>query len=312
MRLAPLAVLLMTACAEHGSGTSVDTFARLPVSSGYTIGFDRDHRPLLGFSFEDGPIARATNGSWLPVSQEHVRVFGFGADTDGTPVVVHGDSQLGQIHIATFRDGTLTPLGEPLNNRPVTVLQHTDGTRYAVDNGFAFRLAPGASTWTTSQIDMFRAVVAPDGSLLAWTRSRGLVRVEANDTATTLVPCTALGPSGCSSLFAGVDADGRMYFATFDGVRAFEAFAPTTPIRIELPQNEQPIHMITSPELSIVAAFGNQMRLYALPRGASTVAAVRLTQPLAGGPLGLHTGGDGAIYVSQNDWLGIATQIGGD
>lgn len=313
MRLATLVVvLLMTACAEHGSGTTVDTFARLPVASGYTIGFDRDGTPLLGFMNQFGPIARASGGNWLPASQESVRVFGFGADNDGTPIAVYQDMTQGVV-IASFSNGTLTPLGDPIAATPFAVVQHGDGTRYAIAGGFAMRLAPGATTWTVSNIDMQRAVVAPDGSLLAWTTSQGLVRVGANDAVTPIIACNALGPNGCGgSQFGGVDASGRMYFATFEGVRAFDP-GDTIPIRIDLPQSEQPINMITTPELSIVAAFGAEAKLYALSPGAAAVAAIRLTEPLAtSSQIGLHTSGDGKIYVSHTDWLGLAAQIGGD
>jgi hypothetical protein len=309
MRLASPAVLVALAtiaCSESGSGTNVATFARIPVSGGYAIGFDTDGTPLVGFTNEAGPIGRAQNGEFVAASGASVRVFAFGFDNDGIPLVLTANEQLQQVQLSRFSNGLLTAIGDPMFNTPTSVVQHLDGTFYAISGGFAQRLAPNATVWTNSVIDMIRAVRAPDGSLLAYTFSQGLVRVGGNDSAQPVIGCQLLGDSGCSgATYAGTDASGRHYFPTFQNITVFDGTKPTL---VELPQEQQPSNMLATTKIALVSTFQS---LFILPPGASAVAAVRTEEPITE-TVGLHAALDGTIYVSHGDWLGIAEQIVGD
>jgi hypothetical protein len=159
---------------------------------------------------------------------------------------------------------------------------------------------------------MTRAVREPDGNILAHTNSQGLIRVGTNDTTTVVMSCQAIGPNSCGgALFGGVDADGRFYFGTFEGIFLFEPGALNMRIPVTLPQQEQPIAMVTTPQLTLLATFGSQQQIYAITAGANQAAGVRTEQPLDGSA-SIQADRDGQIYVSNGDWLGIATVIRGD
>jgi hypothetical protein len=279
------------AACEGGSGITAATVATLPASEGYSLGFDLDGAPIVGTRWSAHAVDRP------------FEVTALGADLDGAPLVVHrvGTGSASEVW-RLEPGGTAVQLGDRAMGVFRQVFQVASGTRYLVGNQ-TWVLRPGSPSWLPSPIQMFAASRASDGRFYAVTPT-GFVRIEDDDTPTTILPCAGI-PSPCEVAIFGVDRPGRLYLPRETDLQVFD---PLTGAAESVALGRMTTNLLVVEDRIMVAAFTEETtghELLVVPTlGDGPIMPARAAVPLDLFPVRFHVDPAGTVYVTHKNWLG--------